>query len=237
MIDYQAAFRKPFTDHKKLLIGILLSMVPILNWFAKGFILESSGLGRTKPTKNMPEWKPMGELFIKGLMATVISVMYMLPATLIFVYGASMTIMGLLFEYLGKVVPIEAVQGLAHGNVDVDTIMPTILNNWPLAVPHIIKFVPILMLAALFGLAAKFMLPIAILSYLKSGQLADAFRFGEVFRKAFTANYFVVWLAVAAVTAIISLLLSIIPLVGPAAAYFFCGVFSYTVFGQVYKEV
>ena len=77
MVDYQSAFEKPFTDIKKLLIGILFSIVPIINFFARGFILECSGLGKTKPSKKMPEWKDFGSLFVKGLLYFIITIIYL----------------------------------------------------------------------------------------------------------------------------------------------------------------
>ena len=50
-VNYEEAIKKPFTDIAKLIIGIILSFIPIIWWFAKGFILESSGLGKIKPSK------------------------------------------------------------------------------------------------------------------------------------------------------------------------------------------
>src|SRR3989344_4043515 len=75
-MDLATAIQKPFTDIKKLLIGIVLSIVPIVNFFSIGFSLESSGLGRNKKSAKMPEWDEWGDYFIKGLFAFVIGLLY-----------------------------------------------------------------------------------------------------------------------------------------------------------------
>jgi hypothetical protein len=236
MIKYDLAFRKPFTNWKKLLIGILLSMIPVVRWFAKGFIFESSGVGKTKSLERMPEWSDWGGLFFKGFVGSVISVIYMLPAIFVFLVGAGLTVIDLINAYVGRVISVEALKGVAAGTVGIDTITPTIINNWPLAIPYILRMIPILMMAAILGLLAKYVLPMAILNYMKSERFEDAFRLGEIFRKAFTAKYFWVWVVITVITVVLFALLGFFWFVGFAVAYFFVGVFGYTLFGQVFKE-
>ena len=60
---------RPFTDFKKLLIGILLNIIPVINFFALGYLLEC---GRT-PKKDLPEWKNFGDFFVEGFFAAVIA--------------------------------------------------------------------------------------------------------------------------------------------------------------------
>ena len=86
-VSYEQAIRKPFTDIAKLIIGIILSIVPIIHWLAKGFILECSGMGKTKPSKKMPDFKNWGYLFIRGLVSDVILLIYAIPAILVFLVG------------------------------------------------------------------------------------------------------------------------------------------------------
>jgi hypothetical protein len=51
MVNYTDAFEKPFTDIKNLLIGILLSIIPVISWFAVGFQMKCSGVGKSKYSK------------------------------------------------------------------------------------------------------------------------------------------------------------------------------------------
>jgi hypothetical protein len=237
MVQYDVAFRKPFTDWKKLVIGILLSILPVVRWFAKGFIFESSGVGKTKKSDEMPEWKDFGDLFVKGLLGTVISFIYMIPAVVVFWLGVGSTLIGLVKSYVGTVIPVSTLQGIAEGSVEAQTIIPTIMNNWTMAIPHLLRLTPILLLVVILVLVAKYLVPIAILNYIKAGEFGAAFKFREVFKKAFTGKYLAVWLVILIISVVGSWLLSWIPVVGGAAAWFFIGVFGYTLFGQVFKEI
>ena len=38
--NFGEAIKRPFTDLKILLIGIVLSIIPIVNWFTFGYFLE-----------------------------------------------------------------------------------------------------------------------------------------------------------------------------------------------------
>jgi len=237
MVNFAVAFRKSFTDWRKLVIGIALGFLPIIRWFVKGYIFESSGVGRVKPSTKMPEWSNMADLFIKGLVGTIISLAYMLPAIIVFVVGLGMTAVGLFRAFVGNVITIESINSVAKGIVPLDTIMPTITNNWPLAIPAILRFIPVLLAAAILGLLGKYLIPIAILHYVKSGKVVHAFDIGTVCRKAFTLDYLLAWIAVAAVSAVVYFILAFVLLIGISFAYFITGIFGYTLFGQVYREV
>lgn len=85
-MDYQLAIKRPFTDLKKLIIGILLSIIPIVNFLSIGYILESAKLTLSKKN-NLPEWNNWGGLFWHGLLGLVISAIFMLPAIIVGVAG------------------------------------------------------------------------------------------------------------------------------------------------------
>lgn len=81
-MDYAAAFRRPFLDFKKLIIGVLLAIIPIINFLSFGYVLEAL---RTKG--KLPEWNNWGDLFVKGLLAFVIGIIYSVPSSIIFLLG------------------------------------------------------------------------------------------------------------------------------------------------------
>jgi len=81
-MHYGEALKRPFTDFKKLLIGVLLGMIPIVNFFTHGYLLECSRTAM-KGRFNLPEWKNMGDLFVKGFFMNLISIIYFIPAVII----------------------------------------------------------------------------------------------------------------------------------------------------------
>ena len=81
-MDFETNFKKPFTDVKKLLIGILLSIVPVVNFLAVGYMLETARKSMKKDT-SLPEWEGWGDLFVKGLLSIVIEAIYFIPAAIV----------------------------------------------------------------------------------------------------------------------------------------------------------
>lgn len=80
MVDYETAFKKPFSDLKKLLVAFLLNIVPIVNLLVYGYFLEvAKTSGGKKPSTSLPDWKNWGNLFVNGLKALVVSLVYALP--------------------------------------------------------------------------------------------------------------------------------------------------------------
>jgi len=227
-VDYEEAIKKPFTDIAKLIIGIVLSIIPIIHWLAKGFILESSGLGKTKPSKKMPEWKDWGYLFMKGLTSDVILLIYAIPAILVFFLGAGIAI-GSLTQ--------NAFTSPGLMGKELETASQVISQNWYLALPTLMQIAPIMILGFILFLIALYLTPIAVLNYLNTKKFSEAFNFSKITKKAFTGNYFINWLIVLIITAIVTLILSIIPWFGTQIAFFIAGVIGYSIYGQVFKKV
>ncbi len=92
MVDYKEAIKKPFTDIKKLVIGIALSILPIINFFAVGYSLEVARSTLNKK-KTLPDWEKWRDLFVNGLLVVIISIVYFLPTLIAFMlslaYGIS----------------------------------------------------------------------------------------------------------------------------------------------------
>jgi hypothetical protein len=218
-INYEEAIKKPFTDIVELILGIVLSSIPIVWWFAKGFILECSGMGKTKPSKKMPDWNNWGYLFIKGLASDIILVIYAIPAILVFAIGA-----GSFLSYLiqNSLIP----QGLMESN----SVIPQNL------LPELIRLAPILVLSAILFIIAVYLAPIAVLNYIKTKKFREAFNFSKITKRALTGDYFVNWLIVAIMTVIVTLILSVIPWFGQRIAFFITGVIGYSIYGQLLRK-
>jgi len=91
MVDVKKALTFPFNDQNwvvKLLIGLVLTIIPIVNFFSMGYVYEVFKKVVNKQEPFLPEWDNWGDLFKKGLMLFLIALVYaIIPAIL---FGAGM---------------------------------------------------------------------------------------------------------------------------------------------------
>ncbi len=236
MIDFGSAIKKPFTDAKKLVVGILLSFIPIVNWIARGYILECSGLGKNKKSDKMPAWKDTAELFVKGFLSILVGLLYAIPAIIVMVIAAGVTIVSLIGIYVGTVIPPSLLQSVFKGEVPAKVVTDMVLQNWALALPAILLFASVWLAACLLALLAAYLTPMATLNYIKFRRFGAAFDLKTVFKKAFTVKYFSVWLLTVLIGAIIVGVLKFIPYFGALIGMFIAGVMNYSLLGDVYRE-
>jgi len=108
MVNYGEAFKRPFQDIKKLLIGVVLYILPIVNFFAVGYQLNCAKSALKKDYK-LPEWQNWGDLFVKGFLSAVIGIIYFIPALIALMAAVGAAI----FTYINQ--GTEAVMGLITG--------------------------------------------------------------------------------------------------------------------------
>jgi hypothetical protein len=86
-MDFGKAFTFVYEDEdwiKKLLIGILLSFVPVFGQFAvSGYMLAIIRNVKTNAPRPLPEWSNVVDYFVEGLKLTVVGLVYSLPALLL----------------------------------------------------------------------------------------------------------------------------------------------------------
>lgn len=84
MVKYAEAIKRPFSDWKKLGIGGLMYLIPLVN-IITGLFAYGYGLlcAKTAKEKKLPEWKNWGDLFVKGLLAAIIGIIYFIPAAIV----------------------------------------------------------------------------------------------------------------------------------------------------------
>src|SRR5262245_20277607 len=85
-MDYGKAFTYVFEDKdwvKKILIGAVIAIVPIVNFALLGWTVEVMRRVQQGQADIMPDWSEFGELFKKGFMAFVVALVYFLPVILI----------------------------------------------------------------------------------------------------------------------------------------------------------
>jgi hypothetical protein len=85
-MDYGKIIKFPMQDKDwimKVIIGGILSIIPIINFIAFGYEFKVMKNAISK-TPGMPEWKGFGDLFVKGLVIFVIALLYMIVPLIIF---------------------------------------------------------------------------------------------------------------------------------------------------------
>lgn len=244
MVDYEMAIKRPFSDLKKLLIGIVIAMFPIINFASLGYAMEASPVynagkaprtkkrSRRAPKAALPEWDNVVQQWVKGLAAAAITVLYMVPAFMIMMLGMGVLlgdILGILTTYNGGFIPgTQSETSMLVRNI--------VQENWHLVIPAIFKSAPIFMVAFLVVLFTIYILPMAIVHYIAKGGFNSAFQMSEITRRAFTSEYLIAWLVVV-VLKLVSSPLALIPWIGAAARQFLIWMVAYNIYGQVYKKL
>lgn len=207
MVNYGEAIKRPFSDLKKLLIGIVLSWIPIVNFISVGYILENSKTAMKKKYE-LSEWKNWGDLFVKGLLMVVISLIYMIPALIVF------------FLTIGAAV----INGIVTG------------GN-PLSSLAVISTLGIgLVVFAILAIIASYIIPSAVLNYINKNKFAAGFALSEITKKAFRGEYFAAWLIGGLYTVAIAFVLSWIPWIGAGIASFITSMTFYTMVAEAWAS-
>lgn len=235
-LEYWKAFKKPSKNVIKLFIGIILSSVPIVRWISKGYIIECSGVGVEKPSDEMPDWKNYLQYLVKGLVASIIILVYNLPSVLVIMFSLTAVLSGMLQVYTDTVIPPAL---LSVKMLDEETgmqILQIMFENVHIAIPYIYKIIPLILLTVAFKILASYISPMAVLIYLNTGNIKEAFHLKTVLKLVSGSDYMKVWLSVIAYSILVSLLLGSIPIVGFGSAYFIVGVYSYSLYGTLYRK-
>ncbi|MBN2454360.1 DUF4013 domain-containing protein [Candidatus Woesearchaeota archaeon] len=190
MANYREAIARPFTDYKKLFVGYLLNLPwpfvsGITGTIAYGYVLNSAKVAY-KRRKALPQWKDFWDLFIKGVIAGMITVVYMIPTILITLLVLPRLFMDFfsgfdffLSEYLSS-------PGL-------------LLDNYGY----------LFILLAFAAIATFYLIPLATLNWLIEERFSAAFDFERILKKAFTKKYFVNWLILSLIHVCLMALISV----------------------------
>ena len=232
-IDYVEALKRPFKDTKSLAIGSILGIIPLVNFTVIGYTLTSTGLAKGHPEKeNLPEWSDYIELFMKGLKSVLVGIIMFLPAALvIFATVGSVLVSPALSMILGGI-PVDNWDDIAAGNFSDIAVENWITQNWQEFVPLIASATPFLIIGGALGFLAFYLLPAALLGWLKEDSLAAAFSVKNL-KKAASLDYLVNWLIAGYLISLLNSLLSWLPIIGAGITMYVGGIFSYTVFAQL----
>ncbi len=187
----------------KLLIGWLVSLVPILNFAFTGYSTETIKNVENKREFPLPEWDDFGKKFVLGFYMWIAGLVYALPILIL----TSLFIIPILFT----------------SNGDMGDAAGAIIGGSALVYTCIV---------GLYGLALTLFLPALNINLARKGTLGSCFALSEIIR-IFSRNsgdYLLSWLmtvvwAVAILTAvsIITPFLILIPCIGWIAAFMLGG--------------
>jgi len=168
-MDLERSLKYPFNDQEwlqKILIGGMLSVVPIINLATWGYALRALKNITQGEEVPLPEWSEFGDYFVKGLMSLIATLVYSIPIILLACVGS----------VLGNTM-MSAAQHQPH------------MVSYPRAMMGLcIGF-----LATIYGLLMAVVLPAAFTKYAITAEFADFFRFGEIFSYIGSnpGNYFI----------------------------------------------
>ncbi|MBA2840427.1 hypothetical protein HNP87_000959 [Methanococcus maripaludis] len=193
-MDFERAFKFPTDDPdwiKKVVIGAILSIIPIVNFISFGYALEL--LKNIIDSKEeLPEWSEFGGKFVKGLVAVIIYIIYMLiPAIIMFVFGGT------------------SIMAMANGH---DAAIAG----------GIVGFGITMLLVILLAFVIGFIIPMAIANYIAYDEFGAAFRFSQIFDKIKDnfSDYIIMYLIIIVVGAVSGFLAGLIPFIGMLIAVF-----------------
>lgn len=205
MTNYESAIKRPFQDVKKLIIGCFLNIIPLVNLISTGYILKAAKNTLNKKNE-LPEWEDWGNLFITGLTAAIIGLIYALPGLIVIFAAVGSIVFGMI---MGPAGALDVASIIASGGV-------------------------LFVIALIWIIVAAFIAPMAVIRYVDKGEFSAAFAFGEIIKKIFTGEYVGAWLIMIIYGLIVTAVLSMVPIAGPAIAGFVTAISSTTVFAEVY---
>jgi hypothetical protein len=234
-IDYVEALKRPFQNTTSILIGTILGIIPILNFTVIGYILTSTGLTQKSSKNTLPEWSDYVELFKKGLVSVIIGIVLFLPAALVLFATIGSVIFSPAMSVILGGLPIESCEDLVSGQVPDAVMEHWLAQNWTEFIPLLRNATPFVILAVILGLAAFYVMPAAILGWLKEDKIGVAFSLKN-WKKTMTLDYLVNWLIVGYLIGLLNSLFQWIPFIGVGITMYVGGIFSYTVYSELFER-
>jgi len=191
----------------KILIGGILSFIPIVNFVVVGYMLETLKRSADGMDTPLPEWDDFGGKFIKGLMLIIIVLVYTIPIWLVAcVLGGGLAMAG-----AAESDALASMVGLISACANC--------------------------LYLVWIIVVWIVMPAAGIRYAVTGEFMSAFQLGEIFSfiRANLANY-VVAIIIAAVASFIASFGWIACLVGVLFTNFWGYLVTAHVLGQVQRE-
>jgi hypothetical protein len=183
-MDFGKSLTYMFEDEKwanKVVVGAVINMIPILNLTSAGYMLATIRNVANEIIPPLPTWDDFGDYFVKGLVLTIIGLIYALPLLILFCCP-----IGVMFTF-------------------------TIAENEDVAAALGVLGLVVLGLFGLFvllyTLAYSFFMPAVMLHYASAEDFSAAFQFGKIFNfiRDNINSYLKAWLYVLVVGIVIGI--------------------------------
>lgn len=215
-MDIFEEIKFPLTDRdwiKKVLIGGILNIIPFLNLISSGYNLKVMKKA-IENNSGMPEWDDWGTLFIRGLMAFIISLIYLIIPIIVLLVSLG----GIVFALISAI--LSGDKGMAIG------VMGGGIGGIMIG----------LVLMMVFG----FLIPMALSMFVNEDNISAAFRFKEVLSRigSVFGDYLTAYFVLIVLFFILGLFNSI-PFLGFLIMIFggfYIGVVGADMFGRVYSK-
>ena len=199
-MDLGTAIGKPFSNIKNLVILIVLQIIPLINIITvPGYMIRVAN--RTMNNDNsMPDFGNFGELIVDSIKYIVISIVYMIPAMVVFIIAIGPLVTTAINAALIAGTPAE-VQLLVN-----DMVMEGLTTMMGL-----------LSLGAILAILGMILILSGMMNYAKTKQFGKAFAVVENLKNFFTVNFIVaviVSIVLGIVSGIVMGLVTLIPIIG-----------------------
>jgi len=197
----------------KVLIGGILNIIPIVNLLSSGYNLKVMKNG-IEGKSEMPEWGDWGNLFVRGLIAFIISLVYLLIPIIVLLISLG----GIVFAVLSA----------------------ALSGDMSMAIGAIGGAIGGILISLVLMLILGFLIPMALGMYMKEDNISAAFRFGEVLSRirSVFGDYLMVFIVLIVLWFILGLF-SFLPILGFLIMIFggfYIAVVGANMFGKVYAK-
>lgn len=196
-MDLGTAVKKPTTDVKNLAIGIILSIIPLVNVLTiSGYLIRVANRTMNKDN-SLPGFDNFGELVVDSIKYLVISIVYMIPALVVFLIAAGSMVAAIMNASMTTGDPSTAITNAVMASIGTAGIL-------------LIVGIILAILGAIMGLSG-------MLNYAKTKQLGKAFAVGEVLGNFFNVGFIIaviVGIVLYIVAMVIGGLLMMVPVIG-----------------------
>jgi hypothetical protein len=225
-MDIGKSFSFPFEDEKwlsKSLIGVLVAIVPIVNFAWGGYLIELLKAVINNDPKPLPEWGNFGEKFFKGLYLVIASFVYAIPALIL------------------ACIPLTMLGGMSAFSENGD-----VMNNLGGVIAGVGGIFGCLLL--LYSLFLSFIYPAIYIHFARMDNFGAFFEFGNIMKvmRANTGQYLTAWLVtlvagvlVSIVVGLVTTVLGWIPCVGWIIAWIVSGVgyvYTFYIFAHLFGQ-
>jgi hypothetical protein len=218
MLDIRRALQFLTEDEKgttKIAIGGLLMAIPIANFIAVGYEVETTRRVARNEARPLPEWNDLSGLFATGAWLSLARFVYALPIVLVLFGG-----MATWFVFVFQAVQSEGEPAPIFGQAAIAAMFCGIG------------------IVAVYGLLLAFLSPAILAEYARRGTFASCFDFSNIKRFIWRdpSRYALAWLAelglglaIGLASFVIASVLSVIPCLGSLAMMIIFGIAAFVI--------